>query len=547
VNPGFWLLKFNRTTLWSNPGCNSTDGINFPNCGLTFATQTDSNMGLLANALQSADPGELIFLVSAGVPVKSLTTSNAGSLGSAFEALGASQYTLNRLASATAPTFTLITSTDPNFSKRMMNGSVVVSSNQFTNQFQTGSVSGILSRDLHNLLRPVYTSQGDTQTSNSSVPYPLDYSFFQLVWQQPDPWTYLNSDAARAAYKYLSVETVMTVNQDFKPADLNPGDDDLHSLYTSTANAKLGSFDPTTIAAPANSTWQDPLEGANGVVYTIDPQLMGEIAQSLKSELAALSHVTSFEATLASFINGSDSTTMATILQAAAQAAEDLPSGSSAKTSVNYSNVLNLVGALVGIGAAVVSGPLAPMLAVLSGALWAAGSADVVNLGGGASTVPSPYRTLITDVGTLSGRYADFGSDLRNGLGVVMDNILFRPDETGRYRSQDRSGRRVAVPGSSRIRSFHERDAKRYQHVHLHANIRLTLQPGWLLRHRRKRKYALANRIVRTGMPSLRGKFVGTGRWRCTGSQSRGGTTGSQDAPGGSEVRRNVLGYRQRR
>lgn len=421
VNPGFWMLKLNRNTLANEHGCTlSSDGVTYAGCGLSFATQTDAGIGSLATALSAAAPQDLIFLVSAGVPVKGLATSNSANLATQFDNLGASGYSLEGLAKATAPTYTLITSTDAKFGKSSIGGNVVVSSNLFTNQQQTGSVAGVLARDLHSLFLPINTMQG-TLTSTQN----FDYSFYQLAWTQPNAW--LSTAISIGAYKYLSYEVIRAADQ------LGEGDD-LHALFnTSSANLVVNSRTyPSQVpypsgCDPAACTWTDPVDGQD---YTFNQTDMANVASMLDTELNELEVVSNYLTPLRGDIVGGANSggVVLDLLGAASKMASSLSQGSNTTVSLNYSDIANYAGAICGlaaIGEPEEVGQFEKVLGYLSGTFWAAGSAGIVGID--SVNPPSPYATLAATVSELADTTTKYSNQIATGFDTIADNIYSDP------------------------------------------------------------------------------------------------------------------------
>ena len=416
ANPGFWLLALHRFTLANEHGCTSKDGgKTFPQCGEAFATNTSAGIDSLTKALTTLNPRDLIFLVSVGSPFNTLARPSSP-LAFVVEALGGSGYTLDKLAAASdkTPTYTLISSSDPQFSKSFLGGNSVVSTNIAANQSQTGSVYGVLARDLHGLYRPVNTTQG----SIDATAKPVDNSFFQLAWTQPGSWPLMDTDGHLGAYRYLSYWTI------YNASNGNTKADDIRALYPTSSNGDIAGKDPTQAPYPNGGNWADVVDGHT---YPFTNDEMNDVAKQLKNELFDLETVSKYmyvsNGGLKNAITNSSSGIVYTLLQAASAATTDLSQEpSSTPVTVNFSNVWNLLGSLFSIGAALAEPETQPVLGLFSGILWGAGSVGVINPGS-AATPPNPYITISTDVKTLAGATAQYINNFAESFDQSMDNI----------------------------------------------------------------------------------------------------------------------------
>lgn len=422
ANPGFWLLRIHRVKLWNEHGCTSLDGgKTYEQCGESYNTTTQGGIDGLTAALQNVNPRDLAFLIAVGAPFAAPNT-DGGEIGQALvqalESLGGSGYTLVKMASTegngiTFP-YTLISSSDPQFSKSFIGGNAVVSSSLFTNQFQTGSVYGVLARDLHNQFKPVNTSQLSSLTTTGI----MDNSFFNLAWTQPGPWPDMDTSGHLAAYRYLSSYIVGVASNNKTQGD------DIHALYPTSSNADIAGKDPRGASYPSGGTWLDPVDG---VTYSFTQQDMTDVAKQLYGELFDLQTVNNYMyvangGVKNALIANSSSGIIYELIGAAGAAVSDLnQQSSSTKVSLNVSDVSNLLGAACAVGAIILDPEDLPILALTSGVLWGAGSLGVTNPG--SSDLPSPYVTIATDVGTLSGQLETYLTNFGNTFDSSMDNI----------------------------------------------------------------------------------------------------------------------------
>jgi hypothetical protein len=414
ANPGFWLLKIHRVKLWNEDGCTSNDGGNtYPNCGESYNTTTQSGMDALTSALQNLNSRDLVFLVACGQAF-SAGAAISQPLAQAVESLGGSGYTLSKMTRGESATYTLISSSDPQFSKKFVGGSAVVSSSLFVNQFQTGSVFGVLARDLHNQFRPANSSQFSTMADLSK----MDNSFFSLAWTQPGAWPDMDTTGRLGAYRYLSYQVIYNTNTN------HPQGDDIHAVYTTSSNTDIMGADPTVYTLPSNGTWLDPVDGNT---YTFTQDDLNAVGNQLKSELLDLKTVNNYMyasngGVATALFDATSSGMLSNLLQAAGAAAVSLNQAQSkTNVSLNLADLSNFAGAALAVGAIFLDPEDLPLLALMSGMLWGAGSLGVLNPGSG--SLPSPYVTLIANSATLSSQATTYAGILASTFRSSMDNI----------------------------------------------------------------------------------------------------------------------------
>ncbi len=97
-------------------------------------------------------------------------------------------------------------------------------------------------------------------------------------------------------------------------------------------------------------------------------------------------------ASLRSTLIEGDQAGMLALFSSVADYLSDLNAPTGTKMNPDVGNILNMVGAIVSMGAAITSPELAPVLGVASGALWAAGSAGLADVNGNGIPAPTtPY------------------------------------------------------------------------------------------------------------------------------------------------------------
>ncbi|MBV9678113.1 MAG: hypothetical protein JO185_17375 [Acidobacteriaceae bacterium] len=420
VQNGLWLLQLDRWSLISQPAC-PLSGNSVTDCGQVFDTgnadpQTATQaMTDLQNALNSASHKNLLFLTTIGTnPFAALPDGN---FALTIETLGFPANTFNSFASGniTNTKITLVTSSDPNFSKAMIGGNAVVSSGSYFNQGQTGSVYGVLSRDQHSFYRPVSTVQGAAAPSSGSLGD--FFSMYQIPWTQPGAWDSLASANLQAAYRYLSYTLIQSATNG------NRKSDDIHSLYVSSLNnllIKNNAYPDATKVLMPLIPWMDPIDNQS---YTFLPGDLNTEAKLINNELGNLNQSINFVTNIEPYIGNNTSAYVLAILGAASNMATELDQPqSTTSVSVNLSNVANFAGALFSLAALGFDSEDEPILGVMSGLLWAAGSAQLVNPA--PSAIPNPWGNVTTTISDLSTNAGKIAQNAANIWNTVQDNAF---------------------------------------------------------------------------------------------------------------------------
>jgi hypothetical protein len=417
---GFWLLALKRTKLGNLFSCDTN--VTPTPCGAFYPTG-NSNSSIaqvyalaLASALNGVSSEQLLFLVSIGTPFNGAPPSQ---LSAAVENLGgAGQSLLTISQNGEKYNYTLITSTDPSFTKSYPGGEAVVSSNLNVNQGQTGSVYGVLSRGLNNLYVTASVNQGNVLTDTVVA----DQSLYQLAWKQPQPWPLMDTPARQGAYRYLSYIVAKTV----LPSGAAPVDD-VRSQYTSSNNTAIVTGKPILVPYPNGGTWTDNVPGSpdQGTVYTFLPNDMNAVAAQLSAEFSDLSAVGSYmlgsttNVGLKPSLVAGNNAAVLTMLGAAATAGSQLSAPTSASTKLNPAAMSNILRATMSL-LSVVSPEIAPLLVVAGATLWlstASSPLDKTSTG-----IPSPFNDVTTTLANLAN--ADYLSLYTENTGDAFDQML---------------------------------------------------------------------------------------------------------------------------
>jgi hypothetical protein len=416
---GFWLLKVQRSILSvdTSTGCASTDGgTTWTNCGVFYETGSTTPatsaaaISSLATALTTNLTSRyLVFLVSTGAGPAFPSTVAVNSLGPAIDGLGGSGYTLTKLGAGSA--YTLISSNDPQFLKTpLQGGNAVLSTTAYSSLNQTGSVYGVLSRNLQGLYRPVDAVQGNVTDSNAT-----DLTMFQLAWSQPAPWPMMDTVGRVSAYRYLSNQII---NMQLHGATIYL--DDIRGWYTNALNTTIaaGKDKVMTVPYPPNGQWT-----FNGTTYTFSAaDLLAEQTQ-ITMELGYLGQSIPYLGNAATgtglggAIAGSSSGATFALISAAATTAADLKAAASTPVRINGTAFMDLITALSPLPGLSTLGPL---VGVYQGMMWAG---DIAGSPDGSGGIPSPEYTLLTTVANLAQAQNTYIIRSQLNYNTVLNNI----------------------------------------------------------------------------------------------------------------------------
>lgn len=212
---GFYLLIMDR--LAGGPVNNDKGGIECrtssppPSCGDFFPTGEDVNADgsaslALAAALNSVTPRQTAILTTVGTPFMGAASVTAD-LATAFQNLGGTPYTLESLTTPEANLTFIANGTDPELSNVTGNKmstfahGTVEASNLFTQQGQSGLVSGLFVRDSIGLLYAIHATVQSGTTLDGSQDY-----MFQVIAPLPVvDWPFTTDTQAHLyAYHYIS-------------------------------------------------------------------------------------------------------------------------------------------------------------------------------------------------------------------------------------------------------------------------------------------------------------------------------------------------------
>ena len=467
---GYWMITFQRDTLQFDPKCGASadpaDSQTIVYCGTFYPTgssnQTTATKAYqsLAQALNAVPNDQLIFLVTVGdgaysahgswfdVANTSFTDGNGNQqnayysqFATALENLGGTPETTLSLSESLS-NYTLVTCKQCGNS---LNGHVVVSSNLFTSQQQTGFVHGILQPNSKGEFWPTQTSQ-ETQSQNAAGGG-ANFTMDLVSSLQPEEWPELSvgisggssAGGEVAAYHYLSYQLVTQYY--IKGAQGNYLDD-IHYYFTGANNTYIDYhyFDPINIQFPGSPgscyPWTDPVTNTTLACFT--QQDLSAVAQQVSTEIVDMDNVLQF------MVNGS--TNMKDVIAAgngsaalALIGAVSIVKGSTLQpppatpVSVNVSGILNLISSVVNLGVTVATDGLVPpdltstvqqVGSTIAGIFDSASavSGGGFTSGGGPAPLPSPDYTFETTIGDLAN--SSLQQQLTAGFDTELDSLL---------------------------------------------------------------------------------------------------------------------------
>lgn len=413
---GFWVLRLNRMVL-QDPDCTSSDGgLTYPGCGEVYDFTDPAQIIELGEELQGSTWRELLFIVGWGQqPGYSYNTDAVAAMGN----LGI-PYTATGEMTSPDSVLVAVTSPDPEVSKGMIDGQIILSNTANAQSGQNGKIVGLLSRDMYQLYRPSFSAQQNSDTS-----HPIDPSIIQIAYSPAKPWPVMDTPGRVAAYKYWSYKLITYVWTNPPAVNL----DDIRYLYTfPTQSALLKGLKPLNIASityPDGGSFTRP---DTGDTYVFSMQDYTDVGNQLNNELGDLAQVLDFLgdgdglALQSLLIEGSNSGVLS-LFSGVANITADLNAPTSTKVAADMGNILNMAGAVVSIAASIAQPELAPALGVAAGVLWAAGSAGLVDSYGGTG-IPLPEYSLLLDASDLADNYKTYLQHADSAYDTMLDNIL---------------------------------------------------------------------------------------------------------------------------
>ena len=458
---GYWLLTLQRDNLNFTTQCGAVANsakqeTDVPACGTFYPTgASDAATQVaaytqLANALNNLPLNQLAFLVSVGKPANAsdawdLATRSSGgqnayyqNFGGALEKLGGVPIsTLNLYAPGSAYSFvTCLGCGNP------LTGNSALSTTAYAQQGQTGTLHGILQRNLKGLYWPTRASQ---ETAGSSAV--SDFTLDTITSQQPVEWPELSGNLLPgassvagqvSAYQYASYQLITQYY--IKGAE---GDflDDIHYYFTGSLNTLLDyhTFDPANLTFPGQPgscyAWTDPVN--NAVLPCFTQQDLKAVASQLSTEMVDLDNVLVFMVTGSTNMKdvvatGNGSAALALIGAAAEIEGSSLQPPPAAPVTTNVSNILNLVSSVINIGVTVATDGLVPPDLVDSvtrggsiiGSIFGGASSITGGLtqGGGPAPLPSPQYSFTTTIGDLAN--SSLQQQITIGFDTELDSIL---------------------------------------------------------------------------------------------------------------------------
>lgn len=453
---GYWLLTLQRDNLDFNEQCGAVaDSQNqrtvVPACGTFYPTGASATATQvtaytqLAGALNALTSNQLAFLVSVGTPavgksawdVAAIPGAYYQNFGNALENLGGVPIsTLNLYAPGSAYSFvTCLGCGNP------VTGYSALSTTAYAEQGQTGTLHGVLGRNLNGLYNPMRTSQ-ETAGSNAS-----DFTLDTVGSQQPQEWPELSGNLLSgastvsgqvSAYSYASYQLI---TQDYIQGAQGDFLDDIHYYFTGSLNTYLDyhTFNPMNLQFPGQSntcyTWTDPV--TNTALPCFTQQDLQAVAQQLSAEIVDLDNVLVFMVTGSANMKdvvatGSGSAALALIGAAASIEGSQLQPSPASPVTTNVSNILNLVSSVVNIGVTVATDGLVPpdLTDAVSrggsiiGSIFGGASSLTGGLsqGGGPSPLPSPQYNFTTTIGDLAN--SSLQQQVAIGFDTELDSIL---------------------------------------------------------------------------------------------------------------------------
>ncbi len=454
----------------------------FYNTGSSNWTAATSALTALQNALSNSPSQLLTFITTVGqpfpspipgpnntqttFPIANLSKSLLDTLAAYGAPYNAIPYMIPSSTSAPVSTFSVVSTYDTQLNNaagialgpndvdftKAINGGAVSSTSLFgstangglSNQSQTGYIRGVLLPNNHGLYAPSLSSQDTVENvaSTSGIDYTLHETFSLAPSDWPEYALKLpNADSVSgqvSAYHWLSNDLLTNHYMPGIVAD-NNNQYDIHYYFTGGLNTLLNfyTYNPAQEVWPGTGTsfqWADPISPAPASFSQND---FNAAKQQLSTEILYLTNTLTFmvsgSANMKDLVAGGQSSAALALTGAAANVFSSTlnpPANKPTATTLNTSNILNFLGAVVSVGTAIATGGLISdttlekqvqaVGGVLSGTLWAGGSVGFVNPGQqqSASDIPNPNRTFVTSIGQLA------QGQLQGQLGLNFDTSL---------------------------------------------------------------------------------------------------------------------------
>ena len=479
---GFWLLRLQRSTLFSVPldlpppppstanqdACPqsgaSSDGktVYFNSCGQFYATNVSDPKAATAaytslqGDLQNVGPDELVFLVTIGTAgykdtngIKLVPTI----LATAFSALGGTPETLTSL-NQSGSTYSFVGCLSCGNS---LGGHTVISTSLQASQGQNGYIHGLLQPNLNGLYWPTQASLDQPGSENKPT---ADFTMQEIGATQPVEWPELSTTqkltvgsntadttaGQNAAYYYISYQLI---NQHYILGAQGNYIDDIHYYYTGGNNTFLDyhTFDPANLTFPGSTPatcyqWTDPVT-VRGALACFTQNDFNAVRAQMHNEILYLTNVLQFMVTGSTNMkdivaSGNGSAALALINAASEVKGSSLQPPPPTPVRSNISNILNLVGNVVSVGAAIATGGAStfaekavqdavaaagPVVSVVSGSFGIASSVTGgLQTGGGPAPIPGPDYYFETTIGDLSSNALQ--QQFTAGFDTGLDGIL---------------------------------------------------------------------------------------------------------------------------
>jgi hypothetical protein len=472
---GYWLLFLRRDDLDFVTGQPANSGSCVTNsnaakqqtdmtkCGQFFPTgSTDpataaQAYGNLTTALQNVSFNDLVFLVTVGNaanpsytdPSKLAEDPLVGPEAYRFthyalEPLGG---TIGQILSLYAPNsaYTLLSCIDCGNS---LTGHAVLSTTVASQQFQTGTVHGLLSRNLHGLYWPGRTSQETSQQAADKQG--ADFTLNIVASAQPIEWPELSAtllpnassvDGQVAAYHFLSYQLI---TQHYVLGAQGNYLDDIHFYFTGSNNTYIDyhTFNPVNVPFPAPSgscyAWVDPVTSATLPCFT--PADLAAVATQVSTEIVNLDNLLQFMVNGSTNMKdvvaaGNGSAALALIAAGSAVEGSNLqpPPATPVDSSASDSGITSLFSSVVNLGLQLVSEGVLNEddLKVVAGLgstiaddldLASAITGGLTTTTGGDAPLPSPDYPVKIAIANLAN--SGLQEQLTEGFDIELDTIL---------------------------------------------------------------------------------------------------------------------------
>jgi hypothetical protein len=419
-NGAFWLLVVDRELLqpinYSVPGwtnCQYDSGSQ--TCGGMFDVHADGGAAL-GNLLQSISSRNMVFLMTQGCPFSTASQVSSSLTYPLANYGGVNRITpdLNSETGIGTCEYTLASVNDMKHTNPL-NDKLALSTSQFTQQQQTGSIHGFVARGKDGL----YDIGGKDQMvsdGNGGFKGQIDFRFNEIASAQRQDWPYTDTPGHLAAYHDISYQVLTDPSIGGTGSNIY----DLRYYYEQGGMPnKFSKLIDSVLANAQPSSWDTQATDFNAV------------RQQLQSEVRNVNNATEYLAGdnlnggIRGIITNSQTPLFTNMIGVAAAITADQDNAAQQNMNANLSDMLSMLGGVTGM-LSVVPG-VGPAFGVISGALTI--GATVAASSG--NNIPSGENSYDQTLGQVTNDAGTYVTNLLRGFDNAVISIQTDANKLG--------------------------------------------------------------------------------------------------------------------